>query len=304
MTHLEFFTLFGTEQQCKAHWVQLRKKQGVICKKCGCEKHYWLPKKEQFQCAKCRFRTTLRSGTIMDSSHLPYRDWYIAMYLMTSSKKGISALELQRQLGRKRYEPVWCLMHKLRDLMAYREDQYKLNGEIEVDEIFIRVANTLQEDEKLQAGKGSQRQATAIIAIESSKENDKGPKGGKRMGYVKVQPIQGHGAIVAKRALEKMTETLRKIVSDKGHEFGTLSTLAEHEAVLSTRENNDEHLPWIGVITANIKRAFLGIYHSIKRENLARYLAEFCYKVNRRKFGMKIFERLLNISVMPKLVVN
>jgi len=304
MTHLEFFTKFGTEEQCKAHWIELRKNQGVICKKCNSQKNYWLRKKEQFQCSKCRFRTTLRSGTILDSSNLPYRDWYITMYLMTSSKKGISALELQRQLGRKRYQPVWLMMHKIRDLMAFREDQYKLSGDLEVDEIFIRVANKLGENEKLQAGKGSQRQATTIIAIESTKENNHGPNGGKRMGYVKVQPIKGHGAIVAKAALEKMTVSHRKITSDKGTEFGTLSTIAEHEAVLSTRENNDKHLPWIGVITANIKRTLLGIYHSVKRENLARYLAEFCYKVNRRLYGTKIFERLINISVMPMLVVN
>lgn len=304
MTHLEFFNQFGTENKCKKHWIELRKSRGVICQKCHNEKHYWLPNKEQFQCSNCRFRTTLRSGTLLDSSKLPFRDWYMAMYLMTASKKGISALELQRQLGRKRYEPVWLMMQKIRDLMAFREDQYKLNGELEVDEIFIRIVNKLTEDEVLQRGKGSQRQATALIAVESKKVKEKGPKRGKKIGYIKIQPINGHGAITAKRALEKMIASLTKITSDKGNEFGTLSTLAKHEQVLSTKENNDKHLPWIGVITANLKRTLLGIYHSVKKENLARYLAEFCYKLNRRRFGKEIFERLLNITVLPKIVVS
>lgn len=311
MTYLEFFENYGTEAKCKAHWIELRKKQDVLCQKCGCVKSYWLLKKEQFQCAQCKFRTTLRSGTIMDSSKLLYRDWYLAMYLMTSSKKGISALELQRQLGRKRYEPVWMMMHKIRDLMLFREEQYRLTGELEVDEIFIRIANTLEPEEVLKRGKGSQRQALALIAVESKKEdNDKqapdnnNRKGGKRMGYVKIEPIKNHGATVAKRAIEKMTKALKRITSDKGSEFKEVHELAEHHQFVSTKDNNDTHLPWIGVVTANLKRMLLGIYHSVKRENLARYLAEFCYKVNRRNFGLNIFERLVNISALPNLVVT
>jgi hypothetical protein len=240
----------------------------------------------------------------MDSSKLPYRDWYLAMFLMTSNKKGISALELQRQLGRKRYEPVWMMMHKIRDLMSFREDQYQLTGELEVDEISVRVGNSIKPDEELKREKGSQNQALAIIAVESEKKNENGFKLGKRMGYVKVETIEGHGAKVALRFLEKMTKALKKITTDKGQEFMGINKLAEHQQILSTRENNDKHLPWIGVITANLKRTLLGIYHSISRNYLARYLAEFCYKVNRRNFGLNIFERLVKISVSPSLVVS
>lgn len=299
-----FFKKFGTEQKCKNHWILLRKTQGVSCQKCSNVKQYWLKSKEQFQCARCGFRTTLRSGTIMDSSKLPYKDWFMAMFFMTMNKSGFSALMLQRQIGKKRYEPVWAMMHKIRDLMMFRDEQYLLNGDLELDEIFVRVAHEKQPGEELKSGKGSQRHVVSLIAAESERITDSATHKGKRLGFVKIKPIEGHSSIVAKRALLKMIGNIKSFTSDKGSEFKGLSQLAEHIAVVSNKENNDKHLPWIGILTANLKRKLLGTYHSVSDSYLDRYLAEFCYKLNRRYFGLKLFERLINIGVQPYLVVN
>ena len=103
MTILEFLQDFPDEHSCKVHFKVQREHQGIICKKCGCQKHYWLESKWQWQCSNCRFRTTLRSGTIMESAKLSFHKWYLCMAFMSSTKKGISALEMQRQLGHKRY---------------------------------------------------------------------------------------------------------------------------------------------------------------------------------------------------------
>jgi hypothetical protein len=91
----EYFISFSNEQSCREHFLQNHIKEGVICKKCGNGKHYWLLGKEQFECKKCKFRTTLRCGTIMQASKLPFSYWYIAMYLMSHSKKSLSALQMQ-----------------------------------------------------------------------------------------------------------------------------------------------------------------------------------------------------------------
>lgn len=71
-----------------------------------------------YQCKKCRYRTSLRSGTIMEASKLPFQYWFIAMYLMSCTKRSISVYELQRQLGHKRYEPIWAMMHKIHSAMG------------------------------------------------------------------------------------------------------------------------------------------------------------------------------------------
>ncbi len=94
MTIIEFINRFSDEESCKLYYRDIRQKEGVICKKCGCKRHYWLKNKWQFQCSNCNFRTTLRSGTVMENSRLPFRTWFLIMLFMTSTKKGISACEM------------------------------------------------------------------------------------------------------------------------------------------------------------------------------------------------------------------
>lgn len=158
MTIIQFAEQFPDEHSCKVDFKQKRDKEGIICKKCECTKHYWLQDKWQWQCSNCRFRTTLRSGTMLESSKLPFRMWYLTMALMSFSKKGISALEMQRQLGHKFYEPVWAMMHKIRKSMGKRDDKYNLTDMIEFDEGYFEVETSEKEKENLKRGRGSQKQ--------------------------------------------------------------------------------------------------------------------------------------------------
>jgi ribosomal protein L37E len=87
MRIIEFIEKFPDEASCKDRFKTLRDEAGVTCKKCGTQKQYWLAAKEQYQCSSCGFRTTLRSGTLLQNSHLPYSYWFIAIHLLTSTKK-------------------------------------------------------------------------------------------------------------------------------------------------------------------------------------------------------------------------
>jgi hypothetical protein len=148
MTIVEFMQQFPTELSCREHFKNNREKQGVTCKHCGSTSHYWLASKWQWQCCNCRFRTTLRSGTEMENSNLPFLTWYLCMAFMSFSKKGISALEMQRQLGYKRYETVWKLMHKIRKGMGKRDNMYILKDMIEADEGYIECATPSEVERK------------------------------------------------------------------------------------------------------------------------------------------------------------
>jgi len=170
MTILEFLQDFPDEKSCKQHFKLQREEQGITSKKCGCQKHYWLLAKWQWQCSSCRFRTTLLSGTIMESAKLSFHKWYLCMAFMSSTKKGISALEMQRQLGYKRYGTVWRLMHKIREGMGKRDSLYQLNGEIEFDEGYFEQA--VSEQIKLKRGRGSQRQSNVAVMAESTPLED------------------------------------------------------------------------------------------------------------------------------------
>ena len=122
----DFFKKFPDEASCKAHFKSERDKQGVVCKRCQHQDHYWLSTRDQYQCKKCKFRTTLRSGTLLHGSQLPYYYWYFGMMMLTSTKKSFSALEIQRQLGHLYYEPIWYMLHKIRYAMGKRDDNYRL----------------------------------------------------------------------------------------------------------------------------------------------------------------------------------
>ena len=128
MNLLKFFKKYPDESTCIEGFKLKRLEMGVLCKKCGHSEHYFRKTDLKFQCKKCGFRLSLRSGTVMENSKLPFQYWMICIELMTVSKKSFSALELQRMLGHKRYEPIWFMMHKIRRVMSKREGKYKLNG--------------------------------------------------------------------------------------------------------------------------------------------------------------------------------
>lgn len=137
MDIIRFMNSYGIESNCRQKFKAVRDQQGVSCKKCSCKDHYWLKGKQMYQCKSCGFRTSLRGGTVMESSKLPFLYWFVSIYLMSCMKKGSSARNVQRQLGHKRYEPIWAMMHKIRSAMGHRDSEYLLMNEVEIDEGFF-----------------------------------------------------------------------------------------------------------------------------------------------------------------------
>jgi len=145
----DFFKQFPDEMSCKVHFKSERDRQGVTCKKCQHQEHYWLSTREQYQCKNCKHRTPLRSGTLLHGTQLPYYYWYFAMMMLTSTKKSYSALEIQRQLGHRYYEPIWYMLHKIRYAMGKRDDKYTLFNELELDEGFFEIVPNKEDRERI-----------------------------------------------------------------------------------------------------------------------------------------------------------
>ena len=116
----------------------------------------------------CRHEMQFRSGTVMQGSRLPVRDWFATMFLLTTTKRAISAKEIQRQFGRKHYQPVWEMVHKLRDVMGRRDGCSVLHEDVEIDEGFFSTETPEeQKDCPLKRGRGSQRK-TVVTDNEKS----------------------------------------------------------------------------------------------------------------------------------------
>ncbi len=155
MNILKFAERFPDESSCLAYFQEKRVKEGVICKNCSCSDHYWLHSKNMFQCKGCEFRTSIKSGTMMENSNLSLRKWLMAITFISATKQGFSALELQRQMGFSRYQTVLNLYHKIRVIMGKRIDEYSLEDMVEYDEAFVTKATDAQQKSDLSHGRGS-----------------------------------------------------------------------------------------------------------------------------------------------------
>jgi len=299
MNLFTFTANFTDEESCRIHFKARRDKQGVLCKECGHKEHYWIKSRWSYECKKCRHRTSLRSGTIMESSNLSFLVWYKTMFLLSATKKGFSSKEIQKQLGLKRYEPVWAMVHKLRKAMGKREDRYTLEGMIEMDEAYFTVEASEIEKSKGIRGKGAKGKSNVAIMAESTPlENIETGEVSNHCRYFKAKVLSNHKSDDINKTIQESIDTKSIVFTDKSKSYVDIADYVElHFTEKSNRKTTKETLKWVHITISNAKRNLLGNYHKIKGKYLQLYLNEFVYKLNRRYFGDKIFERLVIANI-------
>lgn len=300
MNLISFIGSFPDEQTCRDRFKEFRDAEGVICRKCGSNEHYWLKTIESYQCKKCKTRTTLRSGTVMQDSNLPFRYWFLAIHFITGTKKSFSALELQRQIGHKYYEPVWYMLQKLRRTMGSSDSNYKLDRIVELEEGFFDTVDTESNQERRLKPKKRVRgirKETSVMVMASTVHNhvkDKRPDKPGKTGifrYVKMLVVENQsGRTVNKIMSENISsDSVVKAVRYSGIKDKICCGIPQKEKPKDTVKA----LPWVHIMLVNSKRTLLGVHHMVSKKYVQNYLDEFCYKTNRRYFGEKLFEQLL-----------
>ena len=162
----EFQRQFASEEACHDYLAACRWPDGFACPRCGHSRGYRLMEQRRWQCVACRYQVSLTAGTILHNTKTPLTVWFWAAYLAVTDKRGISALLLQRQLGLRRYETAWMLLHKLRRAMvnAAREP---LHGEVEIDDTWVGGAQPgLRGSRQLKGRKA----AIVLVAVEKRGE--------------------------------------------------------------------------------------------------------------------------------------
>ena len=298
MNLFSFTAHFGTEDDCREHFKLERDKIGLTCK-CGSTEHFWIKSRLSYECKKCRSRTSLKSGTIMENSNLSFLIWYKTMFLMSVTKKGFSAKEIQKQLGLKRYEPVWAMVHKLRKAMGNRDAKYTLEGMIEFDEAYFTVESSEIEQEKGIRGKGAVgKQNVAMMAETTPLEDIDSGKKEKQVRFFKAKVLNGHNGEEINETIKESIDNQSIVFTDKSASYVDIADFVElHIMEKSSKETTEETLKWVHIAISNAKRNLLGNYHKIKRKYLQLYLNEFIYKLNRRYFGDSLFERFIIANI-------
>jgi len=214
---------------------------------------------------------------------------------MSTTKKEFSSKETQRQLGLKRYEPVWAMVHKLRT-MGQRDDRYTLEGMIEMDEGYFTIEASEHAHKTQKAGRGSKTKSNVMIMAESTiLEDDETGKLNRQCRYFKAKILDDHKADGTDQSFENAIDDEKTIVfTDKSTSYVNIADYVEiHVTEKSSEQTTKETLKWVHIAISNAKRNFVGTYHKIKKKYLQLYLNEFVYKLNRRYFEERIFDRLV-----------
>ncbi|OGZ08258.1 MAG: hypothetical protein A3D65_02815 [Candidatus Lloydbacteria bacterium RIFCSPHIGHO2_02_FULL_50_13] len=250
----------------------------------GCKANRGLIKTRQiFECRKCHTQISATTGTMFHRSRVPLRTWFWAIFLMATSKKSISMLYLQRQLGIKSYRTAWLMGHKIRHAMMNRDKRYPLRGTVEADEIFIGGKRSRADRKTYGTNK-----TPFLIGVEE------GTKGQPR--FVTFEELENIYDQQILGAIERRVEKGSTIKSDGAgaYEKAAKKGYAHERSVYSNDpQKTAEHLKWVNMLTSNLKRFLLSTHHGVFPKYRKAYLAEFAYRFNRRYWPNQSFGRLL-----------
>ena len=282
---IEFQSRFATESACALYLFERRWPDGFICPGCGAGRA-WLLKTKAFtyECADCGRQTSVTAGTIMHASKLPLTMWFWAAYLMATHSNGMSALQLQNQLGLGSYRTAWMLCAKLRRAMVNPE-RAPLGGLVEADEAIIPF-RTKNDPIVVPAGRSGVGKLLVAGAIEV---DDGTPQRARLQVIESFSKPELHAFVLDAVAPHTRLVTddwpSYQDLPDVRHKAITLGPMAAHIA-----------LPWIHRLFSNLKRWGLGVYHGLRKANLQHYLDEFIFRFNRRRTRHAAFDTLLKIG--------
>ena len=285
----EFQVQFATEEACAEYLAACRWPEGFSCPRCGGNEAYVLLSRGRWQCASCRYQASVTAGTVLHNSKTRLTTWFWAAYLMTTDKRGLSALLLQRQLGITRYETAWMILHKLRRAMvSYSRDP--LWGEVEVDETWIGGT---------QAGlKGSRqlrgRKAALVLAAVERR--------GRGTGRVRMEVIPDFTSATMRKFAARNIRPGTIIHTDGLKSFVGLAELGyEHRprtqpSPLQLRQGTASVVPLVDRAIGNLQNWLVGTHHGVSRAQLQVYLDEFVFRHNRRGKPAATFQTLLGLG--------
>lgn len=279
ISFFEFKEKYSNEDKCREHLFHLRWPDGFICPKCGNKAYYPIKNRNKYQCTACKHQTSVTAGTVMDKSHIKLEKWFWAVYLVSTDKRGYSATALQKQLGIG-YKAAWYLLQRIRTAMMERDWDYMLSGIVELDDAFFGAA-----DEGGKRGRGTSK-AKVVVGLSL---NEKG-----HPQYVKMEVVDDLTADTIAAFAEANVTTGSTISSDAYSSYRQLKDNGyDHHPMAFNIKEDKEHLKWLHTVVSNAKAFINGTYHGLDKKHLSFYLAEFCYRFNRRFKPYEIFNRLL-----------
>jgi transposase-like protein len=272
---LELTEAFPDEQAAIDHFTAIRWKDGAFCPYCGSVEVYHFGDKRTHKCADCRQRFSIKVGTIFEDTKLPLRKWFMAIWLITSHKKGISSAQLARDIAVTQ-KSAWFMLHRLRHAIRTRSFNRPLRGEVEADETFIGGKDKNKHSHQRQGQRGAKGKVAVFGLLERG-----GELRVKKMESLKASEVQGE--------IVRNVEPGANIMTDEYTGYRGLDERFNHHTVNHSAgeyvKNYFCHVNGIEGAWSLFKRQIYGIHHFVSTKHLDRYLDEMTWRYNRRESG-------------------
>ncbi len=285
MNLIQLIEQFRDENKCRNALERMKWPEGIKCPRCGSDKISRLTKRDQFDCDSCRYQFSVTAGTIFHDSHLPLWKWYLAVYLMIESKKGISANQMKRTLN-VAYKTAWYLCHRIRKAIEEVSDKPLLNGIVEVDETFVGG----HYDKRRKRGPWEKQAVMGLLQRKGTFEAKTIPATGRKILYGVINNRVDKNAVI-------MTDELAayKSLDKAGYKHESVNHSKE-EWVRGDVYTNGTENAW-----SLFKRSIVGAYHHIETKHMDAYLDEFDWKFNNRNNPHLFWDTMVRLLNSPKM---
>jgi transposase-like protein len=294
----QFQKAFSGQAECAAFLFERRWPGGFVCPVCGKRRVAALKSRPGlYECLDCGRQTSITAGTAMHRSRLPLTTWFWAAHLMATHSNGMSARQLEDQLG-VTYKTAWLLAQKLRRSMV-DPDREPLEGVVEVDqaEIPFREGDTFFEPGN--AGKILVIGAVEVIDRDSNQARPR-RKHAKyldtRSGRIRLAMIADNSAASIEAFVKANVKRGTTLLTDGHASYPGLTGYRHDPRVVGKKMAGHVVLPWIHRVFSLLKRWSLGTYHGLRRKHVDTYLNEFVFRYNRRFYRHVSFETLLGLA--------
>ena len=281
---VDLMQIYGTEDQCFECLEELRWPDGVECPRCECKVITRIDNRRQFHCNGCQYQFSVKSGTILHDSHLPLFEWFLTVYMMCESKKGVSANQVKRTIGVS-YKTAWYLCHRIRDAMSKANAKGQpLDDTVEADETFVG-------GKAKGMGSGyTGNKATVAVAVE-------------RNGDARLKMIPDRTRATLHAFLdEHLADDAKAVYTDDWEAYSGIATdTMIHETVNHSIEEwvrGEVHTNTAESVWSLLKRSIIGAFHRVSHKHLDRYLDELEWRFSNRR-NPRLFQDTLLCLLMP-----